>query len=432
MKRFSAVLPLVLSLAVTPLLGRSILKVEVDGVIDPITSDFIADSVVEAERIGAEFLLIRLSTPGGLGISMQEIVQTILNSRVPIVCYVAPRGTRAASAGFFILLAADVAAMAPGTNTGAAHPVFPFGMENEVMLEKVRNDALASLRSIVQQRERNYELAELAVLESKSYTSQEALEGNLIDLIGENEEELLRSLHGLEIRRFAGVTQVLNTEGIPVQLWEMSRRQKLLSAIADPNFALILGVIGVLGLYLEFTQPGLIVPGVVGGICLLLALLGFSLLPISMIGVLLILLAMGLLVAEVKVQGFGILGFGGIIALVLGIVFLIDSPYPELRIDLTLALAVAIPFAVIFIFLLRLVIRSHLGRVATGESAMVGLTATVRREVSPEGGAVFVASEIWRATSSQVIPVGSKVRIVKARNLDLVVEPLEGRDEKPA
>lgn len=432
MNRFSPLVLVLLALVSAPLLGRPILKVEVDGVIDPITSDFIAESVAEAERMGAEFLLIRLSTPGGLGISMQEIVQTILNARVPIVCYVAPGGARAASAGFFILLAADVAAMAPGTNTGAAHPVFPFGMENEVMLEKVRNDALASLRSIVQQRNRNYELAEMAVLESKSYTSQEALEGNLIDLIGENEEDLLRRLHGLEIRRFNGQTQVLNTEGVPVQVLEMSRRQKLLSAIADPNFALILGVIGVLGLYLEFTQPGLIVPGVVGGICLLLALLGFSLLPVSMIGVLLILLAVGLLIAEVKVQGFGILGFGGIIALVLGIVFLIDSPYPELRIDWALALAVAVPFALIFIFLLRLVIRSHLGRVTTGESALVGLTGTVRREVSPAGGTVFVVGEIWRATSSTFIPSGAKVRVVRARNLDLVVEPLEGRPETSA
>ncbi len=400
----------------------AILRVDVDGVIDPITSEFITSSVAEAEAAGAEFLLIRLATPGGLGISMQEIVQAILNSKVPVVCYVAPQGAHAASAGFFILLAADVAAMAPGTNTGAAHPVFPFGMENQVMLEKIRNDALASLRAIVKQRNRNYELAEKGVLESKSYTAAEALDGQLIDLIAQSEADLLRQLDNREVRRFSGEMQTLKTAGVEVRTLEMSPRQRLLSTIADPNFALILGVIGLLGLYFEFTHPGLILPGVVGGICLLLAALGFSLLPVNLIGVLLILLAVGLLIAEVKVQGFGVLGFGGIVALILGIVFLIDSPYPELRIDLGLAVAVAIPFALIFLFLLRLVIRSHRSRVTTGQEGLVGEIGVARTDIGPDSGWVLVDGERWKATSATPIRAGSRVRVIGARRLELAVE----------
>lgn len=427
LKLMRYLLPLIFILSVSQPWAE-ILRVEIDGVIDPITSEFIGTSVDEAERAEAEFLLIWLSTPGGLGISMQEIVQTILNSKVPVVCYVTPKGAHAASAGFFILLAADVAVMAPGTNTGAAHPVFPFGMEDKVMLEKVKNDALASLRSIVNQRERNYELAEKGVLESASFTSQEALDGGLIDLIANDEADLLVQLEGREITRFTGERQVIQIQGQGVRAIEKTFRQKILSEIANPNFALILGVLGLLGLYLEFTHPGMIVPGVVGGICLLLALLGFSLLPISFIGVLLILLALGLFIAEVKVQGFGILGFGGIIAMVFGILLLVDSPYPQLRIGLGTALAVVIPFAAIVIFLLRLVIRSHLRKVTTGEAGLIGQIGVTRTGVGPEGGTVFVNGEIWRAVSDVTIPAGSRVRIVRAKNLDVRVEPVEGVD----
>jgi membrane-bound serine protease (ClpP class) len=401
-----------------------IVKINLDGIIDPVTADFIHETLQKAEAEGAEFVLIRLSTPGGLGVSMQQIVQTILNSKIPVVCYVAPKGAHAASAGFFVLLAADVAAMAPGTNTGAAHPVFPLGMGDKTMLEKVKNDALASLRSIVKQRNRNYDLAAQAVEESKSYTAREALDGHLIDLIADDQTALLKDLNGREITRFTGERQVLQTAGIPVRTAEMSLRQKVLSNIADPNFALILGVVGLLGLYVEFTHPGMVVPGVVGGICLLLALLGFSLLPVNLIGVLLIILAFGLFVAEVKVQGFGVLGLGGIVAMILGLIFLIESPYPQLRIDLSIAAAVTVPFALIFIFLLRLVLRTHARQVTTGEAGLVGEIGTAQTEVGPEGGRVFVAGEIWRATSAKPIMVGERIRVVSAHNLDLVVERL--------
>ncbi|MDA2937221.1 nodulation protein NfeD [Acidobacteria bacterium AH-259-A15] len=421
--------PLVFVL-VTSTAQSEILKVKIDGIIDPITSEFISGAIGQAGQDKVEFLLIELSTPGGLGVSMQEIIQNILNSEIPIVCYVEPKGARAASAGFFVLLSADVAAMAPGTNTGAAHPVFPFGMENEKLLEKVTNDALASLRAIVKQRKRNYELAEKGVLESKSYTAREALEGGLIDLISENEEELLKELHGKEITRFSGEIQKISTEGQQVKLLEMTLRQKILSTIADPNLALILGVAGLLGLYLEFTSPGLLVPGVLGGICLLLSLLGFSLLPISLVGVLLIVLALGLFIAELKVQGFGLFGIGGIVAMTFGLLLLIDAPNPEVRIHKGFAFAVAISFGIILVFLLRLVIRSHMAKVITGTGSLEGVIGEARTQIDQEGGKVFIKGEWWQAVCEEPVAAGSKVRVLGAKDLVLTVEPCSRSNAK--
>jgi membrane-bound serine protease (ClpP class) len=413
---------LVILLATSTAQGE-IFKVKIDGVIDPITSEFITGAVEQAEEQEAEFLLIALSTPGGLGVSMQEIIQVILNSEVPIVCFVEPQGARAASAGFFILLSADLAVMAPGTNTGAAHPVFPFGGEDETMLEKVTNDALANLRAIVSQRERNYDMAEKGVIESKSYTAQEALEGGLIDLIVEDEEELLKELDGREITRFSGELQRLETEGQEVVLLEMTFRQRILSTIADPNVALLLGVLGLLGLYLEFTNPGLMAPGIMGGICFILALLGFSLLPINYIGVLLILLAIGLFIAELMVSGFGLFGVGGIVAMTLGLLVLIDAPNPEVRIQWGTALAVAGSFAIIMVFLLRLTIKSIREKVITGTGSLEGFIGKARTQVNQEGGKVFVSGEWWQAVSESSIETGATVRVVGSKDLVLTVEP---------
>lgn len=419
---------LVLVLSVSTAQGE-ILKVKIDGVIDPITSEFITDAVRVAEEEDAEFLLIELATPGGLGLSMQEIIQTILNSQVPVVCYVQPQGARAASAGFFILLSADVAAMAPGTNTGAAHPIFPFGMEDETMLEKVTNDALANLRAIVKQRDRNYELAEQGVVESKAYTARESLEGGLIDLIAESEEELLKALDGREITRFSGERQTISTTGQQVRLLEMTTRQRILATIADPNMALLLGVLGLLGLYLEFTNPGLMFPGIAGGICFLLALLGFSLLPINLIGVLLILLAIGLFIAELTVSGFGLFGVGGIVAMTLGLLLLVDAPNPDVRITLGPALAVAASFAFIMVFLLRLTIQAYRAKVVTGTGSLEGAIGEARSQVDSAGGKVFVSGEWWKAVSDQPIPEGSQVRVLGSNNLILNVEPHPAPDQ---
>ncbi|MFQ5740568.1 MAG: nodulation protein NfeD [Acidobacteriota bacterium] len=410
-------------LLATSLLRGEIVKVEIDGVIDPITSEFIQGAVQEAQRRKAEFLLIRLATPGGLGVSMQEIIQEILNSTVPVVCFVAPKGSHAASAGFLILLSADVAAMAPGTNTGAAHPVFPFGMDNKVMLEKVKNDILANLRSIMEERNRNYDLAQKGVEESKSFTAKEALEGGLIDLMAHDEEELLRKLDGFEVTRFAGGKVKLRAQGQSLSLIKKTFRQEVLAAIANPNLALVLGVLGLLGLYLEFHAPGMVFPGVAGAICLVLSLLGFSLLPVNYVGVLLILLSIGLFIAEVMVQGFGILGIGGAISLVLGLLVLVDSPYPDLRIGLEIALAVALPFALIFMFLLWVLIKNQGARVATGKEGLEGMIGLARTPISREGGKVFVHGEWWRAVASGTIESGRKVRVIRVNNLTLLVEP---------
>ncbi len=396
---------------------------DIDGVIDPVTSEFIQDGLQAARDSSAELVLIRLNTPGGLGISMQEIIQDILNSPVPVVCYVGPQGSHAASAGFFILLSADVAAMSPGTNTGAAHPVFPFGMENEVMLEKVTNDALANLRAIVKQRSRNYELAEKGVIESASYTAEEALEGKLIDLIAVSESELLSQLDGFEVRRLGGQPVQLSLTGLTTRVFEKTVRQEFLSAIASPNLALILGLVGLLGLYFEFTHPGMIAPGVVGSICLLLALLGFSLLPVNYVGVLLIILALGLFIAEVTIQGFGVLGIGGTISLVLGLIFLIDSPYPALRIGYGAALAVALPFAAIFCFFLWVVVRNRSSPVTTGKEGLIGVEGVARTPISPEGGKVFVLGEWWNAVAEGPIAAGERVEVMEVRRLTLFVRP---------
>lgn len=405
--------------------SAEILKVDIDGAIDPVTAEFIQSAVERARQENAEMLLIRLSTPGGWATSMQDIIQQILNSEVPIVCYVYPQGTHAASAGFFILLAADVAAMSPGTNTGAATPVFPFGGENETLLKKFKNDAMANLRSIVERRNRNNDLASKAVSEAASFTEQEALEGGLIDLVAENEADLLAQLDGREISRFTGEKHVLKTTGQEVVHVEMTFRQRLLSMVAEPNLALILGLIGLVGLYFEFTNPGLVVPGVVGAICLLLGLIGFALLPINIIGVLLILLAIGFFIAEVKVQGFGILGIGGAVAMFLGLLLLVDSPFPELRIDPLLALGAAIAFTVVFLFLMRLAVRAVVSPVLTGHQGLVGRSGVARSEISPKGGKVFIAGEWWDAVSSKPVAVGDRIRVVRADRLSLVVEPEE-------
>lgn len=400
-----------------------ILKIEVAGAIDPIQAEFITGALERAAEMEAEFLLIRLQTPGGLGISMQAIVQAILNSKVPVVCYVAPAGSHAASAGFFILLASDVAVMAPGTNTGAAHPVFPFGMDDKVMLEKVKNDALANLRSIVEHRNRNYELAEKGVSESQSYTAREAKEGSLIDFIAEDEADLFAQLEGRGVERFDGEVRTLAVGGQSVESFTMTSRQTLLSAIGSPNVALLLGVLGLLGLYLEFQAPGLVIPGVSGAVCLVLSLLGFSLLPINYIGVLLVLLGGGLLVAEVLIQGFGFLGMSGGVSIILGLLFLIDSPYPELRIGWGMSLAVGIPVTGISLFFMWALVKGFQTPVVTGSEGLIGNIGVAQSKINEQEGHVFIHGERWRAVSEQPIESGQRLRIIRVENLTLIVKP---------
>lgn len=409
--------------------GRAeIARLDINGAIDPITAEFVIKGLDRAESEHAEMLLIRLQTPGGLATSMEDIITRILNSKVPVIVYVAPSGAKAASAGFFILLAADVAAMAPGTNTGAAHPLmaiggFPVegGEAGKTLTEKITSNATAFLRSIASKRNRNAVEAEKGVSESKSFTDTEALEKNLIDIIAKDQTDLLRRLDGYKVRMFSGQERTLRTQDQALVDYTMSLREKFLSTISQPNLALLLGMAGLVLLYFEFTHPGFIAPGVIGGICLLLSILGFSFLPINYVGVLLFLLAIGLFVAEVKVQGFGILGLGGVVSMVIGLLILINTPEPAMRIGLAAAIGVVIPFAAIFILLLVAVLKSMRQRVTTGDAGMIGLVGVADTEIF-RSGRVKVRGEYWSASAENAIPPGRVIKVKGIKDLTLIVE----------
>jgi membrane-bound serine protease (ClpP class) len=410
-----------------PLQG-SVSRIVINGAIDPITAGFVARSIEQAEKEQSNLLLIRLQTPGGFGSSMEEIIAGMLRSKVPIVVFVAPSGAKAASAGFFILLASDVAAMAPGTNTGAAHPLmaiagFPVdgGEAGKTLTAKITSNATAYLRSIAEKRKRNVTEAEKGVTESKSFTETEALNSRLIDFVAQNDADLLRKLEGYRLHMFSGEERVLATQNQAVVDYQMTARENLLAMISQPNLALLLGIVGLILLYFEFTHPGFIAPGVIGGICVLLSVLGFSFLPINYVGVLLIILAIGLFIAEVKVGGFGVLGIGGLVAMVFGMLILIDSPDPAVRIGLYTALALALPFAAILIILLVAFFRSFTQKVTTGDEGMVGLIGIAENDIY-QSGRVRVRGEYWNASSSSPITAGREVKILAVDNLKLKVE----------
>ncbi|HWP42281.1 MAG TPA: nodulation protein NfeD [Blastocatellia bacterium] len=398
-----------------------VLRLKLDDQITPASAEVIATAISRAEREGAAALLITLNTPGGLDTSMREIVTRIVDSRVPVIVYVGPSGARAASAGFVILLASDLAAMAPGTATGAAHPVMMGGRDMEkTMAEKVVNDASAYVRSFAEKRGRNPQAAESTIRESKSFTEREALENGLIEIIARDEADLLAQADGRTIR-FGSSEDVLHTAGQPVVEFTPSLRQQLLMALADPRIAFVLFAVGALCVYFEFQHPGAVVPGVVGALAVVLALYGFHMLPINLTGLLLIVLAIGLFVLEAKVQGFGILGLGGIVAAVIGSLILIDVPTPELRLPLGLVLAVVIPFGIILVFMLRLALRARREKITTGTAGMIGLRGRAETEIVQEG-MVFVRGELWRARSPMKIARGEQVRVVGVDGLMLEVE----------
>ncbi len=400
----------------------AVLAVDVDNMVHPVTVEIVASALGQASESGAELVLIRLNTPGGLMDAMRQTIEKIVSSTVPVVTYVTPSGGRAASAGFFLLEAGDVAAMAPGTNTGAAHPVSVFGGDmTDVMKQKIENDAAASLRSLISTRGRNAAAGEKAVLESKSFTEREALELKLIDLIARDERELLAQLDGREITRFNGSKRTLHLAGATVADYERSARQKVLSAIADPNIALLMLVLGALAIYVEFSAPGLILPGVAGSVLVVLGLAGISLLPVNWTGAALLLLALGLFILEAKIISHGILAAGGTLSMVLGAVLLIDGPVPEMRVRLSTALAVALPFAIITSFLLRLVVRARRLKSVTGSSALVGERGAAVTAIAPEGK-VSVQGAYWDAVAPHPIGAGSRVRVTAVTGLVLTVE----------
>jgi membrane-bound serine protease (ClpP class) len=421
--RVRAVFTLALALATRAVAATPpIIAVDVDGMVHPITAEIVSGALAQARNENASLVLIRLNTPGGLMDAMRSTIEKIVASPVPVVTYVSPSGGRAASAGFFLLEAGDVAAMAPGTAAGAAHPVLPGSQMDPVMKQKVENDAAAYLRSICEKRGRNSALAETAVRESKSFTEHEALDQKLVDLVAPNEPQLLADLDGRAVTRFDGSQVTMHTAGAKIVEYQRTPRQKIIAAVADPNIALVLLVIGVLGIYVEFSSPGLIFPGVLGGILVLLGLSAISVLPINWLGGALMILAFMLFLLEVKFTSHGILGAGGALAMVLGAVMLIDSPAPELRIRWSTAIALALPFSAITVFLLTIAARARRNKVETGSEGMIGLVGTALTELAPEGK-VFVHGEYWDAVAVRPADAGARVKVTAIEGLKLTVEP---------
>jgi membrane-bound serine protease (ClpP class) len=406
-----------------------VLDLNLHGVVEPILATYIDEGIAAAERRHAALILITMDTPGGLSDSMQDIIKHILASSVPVAVYITPTGARGASAGFFILLSADIAAMAPGTHTGAASPVIAIGgwqlQVDETMKKKILNDALAFLRSYAEKRGRNVALAETAVTDAKAFTDKEALDGKMIDLIAATTDDLIRQLDGREITRFDGSKTKLTLSSARLTPFELSGRQKFLARIVEPDVFFVLLIIGVLGLYTEFTHPGVIAPGVIGGICTVLALYAMQLLPVNIAGVLLILLALALFILEAKYTSHGVLLAGGVVSMLLGAMFLIRSPLTAGGVSLGVAVAVTLPFAALCVILMRLVLRSRKWKTVTGREEMIGAQGVVVAPVADgEEGMIRIHGELWRAFSSEPLPAGKPVRVVRMDGLKLYVEPV--------
>src|SRR5437764_469854 len=402
--------------------SADVLKIVIDDTIHPVITEHIDRAIQEAQRTHADALLIELRTPGGLLDSTQDIIHKILDSPVPVIVYVTPSGSTAASAGFFILESSDVAAMAPGTNTGAAHPVLDGSRMDPVMKDKLENFAAAFMRSYSGKRGRNIEVAESAVRQSKAFTADEALSQHLIDYIANDEQDLFRQIDGKTISRFNGSKIVLHLSGKPVLLYNMTLREHILSWLMDPNFAFILLSIGMLALYAEFNHPGAVIPGVVGFIAILLALFALHLMPTRYAALVLILGAFVLFALEAKFQTHGALGIGGIAMMFLGALLLVDGPIPEMRVKWLTALSVSLPLGLITIFLMSIALKARQNKVITGEQGLVGEIGIVRSPLAPVGK-VFVHGELWDAVATGTVDVGRNVVVRAVHDLTLQVEP---------
>ncbi|HSR11528.1 MAG TPA: nodulation protein NfeD, partial [Thermodesulfobacteriota bacterium] len=361
--------------------------------------------------------------PGGLDLSMRDIIKDIMNADIPVVVYVSPSGARAASAGVFITIASDIAAMAPGTNIGAAHPVaMGGGKMDRTMSEKVVNDAVAYIQSIAEKRGRNVKWAAQAVTESVSITETEALRQKIIDLIAKNMDDLLEKIDGKKIEK-GRRTFTLATKGAKQNVVEMGFRERFLATLSNPNIAYILMMIGMIGMYFELSNPGAIFPGIIGGICLILAFFAFRTLPVNYAGVLLILLGVLLFIVEIKVPSYGLLTVGGIISLAIGSIMLFDSPIPYLRASLAVIIPTVAVTAGFFIFAVTMTVRAHMAKPATGREGIRGEIGTAATRIAPEGK-VFVHGEFWNAYADGTIEEGEKVRVVSAEGLKLRVEKI--------
>ena len=407
-----------------------VLRLNLDREVEPILATYIDEGLADAANRHAALVLITMDTPGGLGDSMKEIIQHILSSPVPVAVYVSPTGARGASAGFFILLSADIAAMAPATHTGAASPVAIIGgfqmQVDETMRRKMFNDTTAFLRSYSEKRGRNPTLAETAVTDAKAFTEKEALDGKLIDLIASSPEDLLHQLDGRTITRFDGAKAVLSLKDAVSTPFALSARQSFLARIVEPDVFFVLLMVGVLGLYTEFTHPGMVAPGVIGGICAVLALYAMHLLPVNFAGVLLILLALALFILEAKFASHGILAIGGIVSMMLGAMFLIRSPLTSGGVSLGVALSATLPFALITVFLMRLVLRSRSWKSTTGREELIGEEGIAISGLGAGAeGMIRVHGELWQAVSPRAVSEGKPVRVRSVQGLKLHVEPEE-------
>ena len=409
---------------------------EIDGIIHPVAAEYVRGVIAKADADNAVLVVFTLRTPGGLVDSTRDINNAIIHAKTPVAVFVGPSGNRAASAGFLITIAADIAAMAPATHIGAAHPVAGNGEKvDDTMAKKMASDVAAYARTLATQRKRNVALVEQAVLESRSFTEQEALSASppLIDLIVNDVPDLLRKLDGRKIARFDGKSETLHTAAAATVQIDMSWQQRVLSTIAHPQVAYLLLTLGTLGLTIELWSPGAVLPGVAGGICLLLAFFAFQVLPVSYAGVLLILFGLGLLVLEVKVTSYGLLGVGGVVSLLLGSMMLIDSPLPELQIGLRLIIPVTVGIAGILLFLVTLAVNAQRTRPVTGVSAMLHETGYALTAIDPGGtGHVRTHGEIWTASANERIEPGTPVRVTAVEGLRLRVAADPGAAEPSA
>ncbi len=410
--------PLLTAASASP--SGEVLAVRVKSPIHPVSAELIADAVQEADRTGAAALIIELDTAGGLMTSTRDITTAILGAKTPVVVYVAPSGAQAASAGFFILMSADVAAMAPGTNTGAAHPVGGQGEDlPEILGQKVEQDAAANIRSLAARNGRNAVLAEEGVIKSRSFTAHEALEGKLIDLVSPNLASLVRSLDGRTVKRGEAAVP-LRTAGAEVRRFEISPMRELLGVLADPNVTYILFGLGWLGLMFELMHPGAVLPGVVGAICLILSFYGLSVLPVNYAGLALIFLAVIFFILEIKITSYGMLTVAGVVSLVLGSLMLFKTPEPALRVSVEL-IAMLSAFALLVVgFLAFMALRAQRTPVRTGVEGLVHEVGTARSPLNPRGK-VFVHGEIWDAVAEEPVAAGESVEVVAVRNLTLAV-----------
>ena len=403
--------------------SAEVLKIVVNNAIHPITDEYIGRAIAEAARNKDQALLIEINTPGGLLDSTRDIIEKILASPVPVIIYVTPSGSRAASAGFLHPRKRRCVGYGTGTNTGAAHPVtLGGGKMDDTMKEKIENDTAALLRSVVSKRGRNVETAETAVRQSKSFTDQEALSQKLIDYDASSEDDLFKQLQGKPVKRFSGETVTLNLVGQPIRPFDMTLKQRILAYLLDPNVAFILLAVGALALYAEFNHPGAVVPGTVGVVFILLAIFALNLLPTRFAAVVLIFASFILFALEAKFAAHGVLAIGGIVTLTLGGLLLVDAPIPEMRVHLLTALAVSIPLGIITVFLMTIALKARANKVVTGVQGLIGEIGLTQSALSPQGK-VFIHGELWDAISSANLPAGQPVVVRHVEGLQLSVDP---------